>query len=71
MNIQMLTHKQLVPSNLQPRTSFPENALRELADSIREKGILQNLVARPKGKKFEIAAGERRWRAVGVLFRVT
>jgi ParB family transcriptional regulator, chromosome partitioning protein len=67
MNIQMLTYKQLVPSNLQPRTAFPENALRELADSIREKGILQNLVARPKGKKFEIAAGERRWRAIGLL----
>jgi ParB family transcriptional regulator, chromosome partitioning protein len=67
MNIQMLTHKQLIPSKLQPRTTFSESALRELADSILEKGILQNLVARPKGKKFEIAAGERRWRAVGLL----
>jgi ParB family transcriptional regulator, chromosome partitioning protein len=67
MNIQMLPHKQLVPSKLQPRTTFSESALRELADSILEKGILQNLIARPKGKKFEIAAGERRWRAVGLL----
>jgi ParB family transcriptional regulator, chromosome partitioning protein len=67
MNIQMLTHKQLMPSKLQPRTTFSESTSRELADSILEKGILQNLVARPKGKKFEIAAGERRWRAVGLL----
>lgn len=67
MNIQMLTHKQLTPSKLQPRTTFSETALRELADSILEKGILQNLVARAKGEKFEIAAGERRWRAVWLL----
>jgi ParB family chromosome partitioning protein len=49
----------------QPRTRFDEAALQELADSIREKGILQPLLVRPCSgpEEFEIIAGERRWRA--------
>ncbi len=50
----------------QPRRSFDDRALRELADSIREKGIVQPLVVRSTpdgGAGFEIVAGERRWRA--------
>lgn len=53
----------LRPSSLQPRRDFPAETLRELADSIREQGILQPLVARPAGEHFELIAGERRWRA--------
>ncbi|MET0293719.1 MAG: ParB/RepB/Spo0J family partition protein, partial [Phenylobacterium sp.] len=48
----------------QPRWIFPEDALQELADSIREKGILQPILVRPLERgEFEIVAGERRWRA--------
>lgn len=54
----------LVQSRLQPRTVFPEDALKDLADSIREQGILQPLIVRPsKDNKLELIAGERRWRA--------
>jgi ParB family chromosome partitioning protein len=53
----------VVPSPLQPRKEFAPEALRELADSIREQGILSPLVARPRDGKFELIAGERRWRA--------
>lgn len=53
----------VVPNEDQPRRHFDEEALDELAVSIREHGILQPLVVTPKGVKFEIVAGERRWRA--------
>ncbi len=54
----------LRPGGEQPRRNFDENELRSLADSIREHGVLQPLVARPlPGGKWEILAGERRWRA--------
>lgn len=53
----------LVANHQQPRTVFEDAALEELASSIREKGILQPLLVRPKGKTFEIVAGERRFRA--------
>ncbi len=55
------------PSALQPRKQFTEDSLRELADSIREQGILQPLVVRPAGNDFELIAGERRWRAAQLL----
>jgi len=48
---------------LQPRRRFDEAALRELADSIREKGLLQPVLVRPKGDGYELVAGERRFRA--------
>ncbi len=51
------------PSSLQPRRDFPAESLAELADSIREQGILQPLVVRRQGEKLELIAGERRWRA--------
>jgi len=51
------------PSALQPRKDFPPEALRELADSIREQGIVQPLIVRAQGASFELIAGERRWRA--------
>src|SRR6516165_2523314 len=51
------------PSPYQPRTRFREEALDELARSIRTSGIIQPLVVRQIGKKFELIAGERRWRA--------
>ncbi len=55
-------HK-IVKSPWQPRREFAPEALRELADSIREKGILQPVLLRQIGERFELIAGERRFRA--------
>jgi ParB family transcriptional regulator, chromosome partitioning protein len=51
------------PNPNQPRTQFDEEALDELADSIRERGVLQPILLRPHGDGFQVIAGERRWRA--------
>ncbi len=51
------------PSPYQPRTKFHEQSLDELARSIKASGIIQPLVVRPLGSKFQLIAGERRWRA--------
>ncbi len=53
----------LVAGAHQPRRHFDDDALTQLADSIRTQGVVQPLVVRAKGKQFEIVAGERRWRA--------
>lgn len=54
---------QVEPSRDQPRKDFDEDALLELADSIRQFGILQPLLVQKKNDYYEIIAGERRWRA--------
>jgi ParB family chromosome partitioning protein len=51
------------PSPYQPRTRFREEALDELARSIKASGIIQPIVVRPIGHRFQLIAGERRWRA--------
>ncbi len=51
------------PGGIQPRRNFAEESLVELADSIKEKGLLQPLLVRPRGDGYELVAGERRWRA--------
>jgi ParB family chromosome partitioning protein len=51
------------PNPNQPRVQFDEDSLEELADSIRERGVLQPILLRPEGEEFQIIAGERRWRA--------
>jgi ParB family chromosome partitioning protein len=51
------------PSPYQPRTRFREEALDELTRSIQASGIIQPLVVRPMGARFQLIAGERRWRA--------
>jgi ParB family transcriptional regulator, chromosome partitioning protein len=53
----------ITPSPFQPRRTFDEAKIEELAASIRNQGIIQPLVVRPKGDGFELIAGERRWRA--------
>jgi ParB family transcriptional regulator, chromosome partitioning protein len=55
--------EKISPSPFQPRRAFDEAKLQELAMSIRNQGIIQPLVVRPKGERFELIAGERRWRA--------
>ena len=59
----MVEVSRLAPGKYQPRTEFDEEALNSLAASIREKGVLQPLLVRRLGDKYEIIAGERRWRA--------
>ncbi|WP_155593165.1 ParB/RepB/Spo0J family partition protein [Lysinibacillus cavernae] len=53
----------IVANPFQPRKIFDEESLQELSDSIKEHGILQPIAVRKKGRKFEIVAGERRYRA--------
>ena len=57
----------LQPGKYQPRTRMDQEALRELADSIKAQGVMQPILARPvAGGRFEIVAGERRWRAARI-----
>ncbi len=60
---QMVSANLLKPNPSQPRKQFDQKALEELADSIREKGVIQPLVVRKENGGFEIVAGERRFRA--------
>jgi ParB family chromosome partitioning protein len=53
----------LLPNRHQPRSHFDEEALEDLAASLKNHGMVQPIVARKVGDKFEIIAGERRWRA--------
>lgn len=53
----------LLPSPYQPRKEFNQEALNALVQSVKEKGVLQPLIVRKNGEKYEIIAGERRWRA--------
>jgi len=55
------------PSSLQPRKDFSAESLRELAESIKEQGIVQPLIVRQQGEFLELIAGERRWRAAQLL----
>ncbi|MFZ1337807.1 MAG: ParB/RepB/Spo0J family partition protein [Paracoccaceae bacterium] len=59
-----LAVEKLRPNPMQPRKDFAPDALQALADSIRQKGVIQPLIVRPlSGGEYEIVAGERRWRA--------
>jgi ParB family chromosome partitioning protein len=55
--------ERITPSPFQPRRIFDEAKIGELASSIRNQGIIQPLVVRPKDRGYELIAGERRWRA--------
>jgi len=65
--VQRVPLNRIRPSALQPRKQFSEESLRELADSIREQGIVQPLIVRARADFFELIAGERRWRAAQLL----
>ena len=63
----MMPVDRIVPNPNQPRRDFPVAALEELADSIRQKGVVQPLILRSiPGGGFQIVAGERRWRAAQI-----
>jgi ParB family chromosome partitioning protein len=61
--IRQVSHSSIVPSPLQPRKTFRPEQLAEMVDSIRERGIIQPLIVRLVNGKYELIAGERRWRA--------
>jgi len=55
--------EEIIPNRSQPRKRFDESKLQELAESIREKGILEPLIVRRTDQGYELMVGERRWRA--------
>jgi ParB family chromosome partitioning protein len=61
--IQQIKLSDITPTPLQPRSEFRGEKLKELVESIREHGIIQPLIVRQRLDKFELIAGERRWRA--------
>ncbi|MEA3187483.1 MAG: ParB family transcriptional regulator, chromosome partitioning protein [Chthoniobacter sp.] len=61
--VQLVALTEIIPTPLQPRTEFRGERLQELIESIREHGIIQPLIVRRTGTKYELIAGERRWRA--------
>jgi ParB family chromosome partitioning protein len=60
---QYLKVSMIEPNTSQPRKDFNEDALAELADSIKKYGVIEPIIVSKKGKVYEIIAGERRWRA--------
>lgn len=62
----MLPLIEIEPNRAQPRTRFDEDALQELADSIKQYGIIEPIVVQKRDKHYEIIAGERRWRAARI-----
>lgn len=67
----VLNIKDILPNRFQPRIKFDEEKLEELADSISKYGVIQPIVVRPVGNKFEIIAGERRFKASKLANRST
>ena len=61
--IVMLDLNDILPNRFQPRIKFVEDSIAELAESIREHGVIQPIVVRPLGDRYEIIAGERRYKA--------
>ena len=53
----------IIPNRFQPREVFDEQALNELAESIKLHGVIQPIIVRPVDNKYEIIAGERRYKA--------
>jgi len=65
--VQRVPLERIRPCPLQPRKDFSPETLRELADSIREQGIVQPLIVRERNGHLELIAGERRWRAAQLV----
>jgi len=65
--VQRVALDRIRPCPLQPRKDFSAEALKELADSIKEQGIVQPLIVRERDGRLELIAGERRWRAAQLL----
>ncbi|MCM3762794.1 nucleoid occlusion protein [Alkalihalobacillus oceani] len=65
--VKQLKITEIVPNRFQPRTVFDQERIDELAQTIRTHGVIQPIVVRERDGKYEIIAGERRWRAVTSL----
>ncbi|MCI3924782.1 nucleoid occlusion protein [Paenibacillus sp. TRM 82003] len=65
--VKMVRVDSIVPSPYQPRTVFDDDRIEELCQTIRTHGVIQPIVVRVRDGKFELIAGERRWRAVTKL----
>ncbi len=63
--LELLPLNLIDPNPFQPRIDLPEDGLDELANSIRSNGLLQPILIRPCGERYQLVAGERRWRAAG------
>lgn len=64
--VEHINIQQIKVNPFQPRKKFDETAIQELAESIKEHGILQPIIVRKKGKKYELVVGERRYRAASL-----
>ena len=64
--VMYLNMDDIIPNRFQPREVFDEQALNELAESIRQHGVLEPILVRPVSNKFEIIAGERRYKASAI-----
>ena len=62
-NVLYVSIEDIIPNRFQPRLTFDENGLKELAMSIKEHGIIQPLILRKLGTSYEIIDGERRYKA--------
>ncbi len=60
----------IIPNRFQPREMFDEESMQELADSIKLHGVIQPIIVRPVGDKYEIIAGERRYKASAMAGKV-
>ena len=67
MKLEMISVDEIQPNPFQPRESFEKESLKELADSIKDAGIIQPIVVRRHGFSYQIIAGERRWRAAQMV----
>lgn len=63
MELKEILIDKIKPNPLQPREYFDREKIKELADSIKEVGLLNPIQVRPKNKGYEIIGGERRWKA--------
>lgn len=64
--VKMIPLDEIKPNPYQPRMTFDKGKIQELADSFESVGMVQDIVVRPHGKGYQIAVGERRWRAAKV-----
>ena len=65
--IQRINVEDIIPNRFQPRKNFDQDSLQELAESIKQHGMIQPLVLRKLWNKFEIIAGERRYKAENMI----
>jgi len=66
MESRMISINEIQPNPFQPRESFEKESLKELADSMKDASVIQPIVVRRHGERYQIIAGERRWRAAQI-----